>query len=314
MTGKKRALGRGLDALFGDAEAFVPASAPASAATAAPAATPKAAPQAPENAVLYVGIDEIRPNAMQPRQTFDDEAIDELATSIETYGVIQPVLLKKTELGFELIAGERRWRAARRAGLKAVPALLREVTGEENALIAIIENMQRKDLNPIEEAGAYRNVIDEYGLTQEALARATGKSRSHIANTLRLLKFQDEILEYLRTGVLTLGHANALGAVRDRESQVKFAHRIVKNGLTVREAEKICAESAQTASKPKKPRRNVRKTEDIRRVEEELTSLLGTKVVISGDEESGSVELRYFQRTGLDEIVEFLREAGMDRR
>ncbi|MDR1796066.1 MAG: ParB/RepB/Spo0J family partition protein [Clostridiales Family XIII bacterium] len=322
MTGKKKALGRGLDALFGDIEVAVPARGSGGKSQGGGAKAGKngggTASEEAENAVLYIDIDNIRPNEMQPRQSFEPEAIEALAASIETYGVIQPVLLKKTKLGYELIAGERRWRAARKAGLKEIPAILREVTGEENALIAIIENMQRENLNPIEEAGAYRMVLDKYDLTQEQVARAVGKSRSHVANTLRVLKFPEELLEYMRVGLLSLGHANAIGALRDPALQLSTAQRIVKNGLTVRESEKLCAQIAEErgGNGKKKPsaRKAARKGEEIRRVEEDLTSLVGTKVVISGDANSGSVELRYFERTGLDEIVEFLRKAGERRR
>ncbi|MDR1816309.1 MAG: ParB/RepB/Spo0J family partition protein [Clostridiales Family XIII bacterium] len=312
MTGKTKALGRGLDALFGDMQTPVLTTRRQPASENPSEKQPPAA--APENAVLYLDIDEIKPNGMQPRQTFDAETIEELAASIETYGVIQPILVKKTDLGYELIAGERRWRAARKAGLREIPSIVKNVTSEENALIALIENMQREDLNPLEEAGAYRTIIGKYRMTQEALSRAVGKSRSHIANTLRLLKFPEEILEYLRTGALSQGHANALGAVRDEATQQKIAERIVRNGLSVREAERICADAAHGREKQKRrPRRDAAKSEDIRRVEEELTSLVGTKVVIKGTRATGSVELQYFEEDGLDEIVEFLRAAGKSR-
>jgi len=314
MAGKKKALGRGLGALFEDIETAAPVKEKAAGKA---AGRPTAAKPESENAVLYIDIDDIRPNEMQPRQAFEPETIDELAASIETYGVIQPVLLRKTKLGYELIAGERRWRAARKAGLRKIPAILREVTEEENALIAIIENMQREDLNPLEEASAFRAVIGQYGMTQEALSRAVGKSRPHIANTLRILKLPPEIQEYLRSGLLSLGHANALGAVRDPQAQIRLAGRAAANTLSVRETEKLCVMEAEASggakAKKKTPRKDARKTAEIRRVEEELTSLLGTKVVISGDRESGSVELRYYGPDDLDGIVEFLRNAGERR-
>ena len=340
MAEKKKALGRGLDALFGEIEIAVPARAGAggetprnpaernqpktinntdSAAGAYRKGQDEQAPAAadPENAVLYIDIDDIRPNEMQPRQAFEPESIDDLAASIEAYGVIQPVLLRRTKLGYELIAGERRWRAARKAGLRKIPAILREVTEEENALIAIIENMQREDLNPLEEASAFRAVIEQYGMTQEALSRAVGKSRPHIANTLRLLKLPPEIQEYLRSGALTLGHANALGAVRDSAAQIRLAGRAAANALSVRETERLCAAASDASggakARRKAPRKDAGKTAEIRRVEEELTSLLGTKVVISGDRDSGCVELRYYGPDELDGIVEFLREAGEGR-
>jgi len=307
MAGKKKALGRGLDALFGDIEQTVPITNDEKTRLEAEKAgiTPE---NVSENAVLYIDIDDIKPNSMQPRQNFNPEAIEELAASIETYGVIQPIILKKGETGYELVAGERRWRAARKAGLKTIPAILREVTSEENALIAIIENMQREDLNTIEEAFAYKTVIGKYGMTQEALAKVIGKSRPHIANTLRTLSMSPEIVELLKKGELTLGHANALGAVKDRNKQVKLAEKIAKNGHSVREAERMAAALAGTIKAKKIPK--AEKTNDIRMIEQELTSATGVRVLINGNEEKGSVELRYFDKQGLDEIIDLLRKAG----
>ena len=300
MAGKKPALGAGLGALFADIETTVPA--------VQNRAGGRKEQEVPENAVLYVDIDDIKPNSMQPRQNFAPEAIDELAASIETYGVIQPVILSKAEVGYELVAGERRWRAARKAGLKTIPSIVRQVTGEENALFAIIENVQREDLNTVEEATAYRKIINKYGMTQETLSKVVGKSRPHISNTLRTLQMPPEILEFLRTGLLTLGHANALGAVKDKKQQVRLAEKIVKAGSSVRDAEKMAA--AQAKGKQGQKRKAKEKSSDIRVVEQELTSALGVRVVINGDGEKGSVELRYFDRDGLDEIIELLHKAA----
>ena len=307
MAGKKKALGRGLDALFGDIEKAVPISNDEKPRLGAEKAenTPE---NVSENMVLYIEIDDIKPNSMQPRQNFDPESIDVLAASIEAYGVIQPIILKKEETGYELVAGERRWRAARKAGLKTIPAIVREVTSEENALIAIIENVQREDLNTIEEAVAYKTVIGKYGMTQDSLAKVIGKSRPHISNTLRTLSMPPEIVELLKEGELTLGHANALGAVKDKNKQVKLAEKIAKNGHSVRDAERMAAALAGTAKAKKKPVKE--KTNDIRIIEQELTSATGVRVLISGSEEKGSVELHYFDRQGLDEIIDLLRKAG----
>lgn len=301
----------GLEALFADIEGDVAINMPSAGAKSRakrPAAASSAGTATPKNAVIYVDIDDIRPNSMQPRQTFKPEAIDELAASIESYGVIQPVILAKAKVGYELVAGERRWRAARKAGLKAVPAIVRKVTSEENALIAIIENMQREDLNTLEEASAYRAIIDKYGLTQETLARVVGKSRPHIANTLRVLAMSPDIQEFLRTGLLTLGHANALGAVKDNKKQAKLADEIAKKGLSVREAERRAA--VLTTKKPARQQTKDSRTNEIRIIEHELTSLTGSKVVISGNGEKGSVELRYSDRQGLEEIIELLRKGA----
>jgi ParB family chromosome partitioning protein len=311
MAGKKQALGRGLGALFGEIEAPVPARSDADFQKQQDKKSTKALETGAEtaNSVLYIDVDDIKPNAMQPRQSFPPEAIEELASSIASYGVIQPVILRKAAVGYEIVAGERRWRAARKAGLHEIPALVREFGEEENALIAIIENMQREDLNTVEEGMAFRAVLEKYGMTQEELAKAVGKSRPHIANTLRALKLPPEAVEFLRTGALTLGHANALGAVKDRDKLVRLAEKIAKNGLSVREAERLAQEAEQAKPKRAKSKAAV-KTNEIRLVEQELTSLIGARVLINGDRSRGSVELRYHDRAGLDDIVEYLRKAG----
>ncbi|MCL2112138.1 MAG: ParB/RepB/Spo0J family partition protein [Clostridiales bacterium] len=352
MAGRKGGLGRGLESLFGEIEIKVPvtpakpttptttttmpaASSPAVSAASsesvaktgkkprkskgtarnAPTSAPEATP-VPENAVLNISIDDIKPNSMQPRQDFDAEGIEELAASIEAQGLIQPVVLTKAKTGYELVTGERRWRAIRKLGLKTIPAIIlaREVTSEEKALLAIIENVQRKDLKTLEEAKAYRKIIDKYGMTQEALARAVGKSRPHIANTLRMLALPPEILELLHLEKLTLGHANALGAVKDTDQQIGLARKIVSKSLSVREAERLAAAIATAAGRPAKKKRQHPKTNEIRIVEQELTSTTGIRTVITGDGEKGSVELKYFDRQGLEEIIDLLRTAGMHKR
>ena len=303
MAEKKTGLGRGLDALFGDIDARIPAK-PAE----KPAPSAGNSEKAPNNAVLYVDIDDIKPNSMQPRQTFDPELIEELAASIEAYGVIQPIILTKAARGYELVAGERRWRAARKAGLKTIPAIIREVTKEEIVLFALIENIQRENLNTIEEASAFRTIISKYRMTQENLARAVGKSRPHIANTLRTLNMAPEIVELLRTGLLSLGHANALGSVKDTAQQIKLAEKAAKNSLSVRETERLAA--ALSGKKETRKKADSGKTAEIRMVEQELTSSTGVRVLINGGGEKGSVELRYYDRQGLEEIIDLLRRAG----
>ncbi|MDR0875116.1 MAG: ParB/RepB/Spo0J family partition protein [Clostridiales Family XIII bacterium] len=314
MAGKKQALGRGLGALFGEIEAPVPAKSDAKPSKKQSKNPEKALENGALSAdsVFYINIDDIRPNAMQPRQSFAPEAIEELADSIQSYGVIQPIILRKSAVGYEIVAGERRWRAARKAGLREIPAIVREFGEEENALIAIIENMQREDLNTVEEATAFKTILAKYGMTQEELSKAIGKSRPHIANTLRTLRLPPEVVELLRTGRLSLGHANALGAIKDRDKLSRLAEKIAKDGLSVRETERLAQDADQAAPKRTK-RKGAAKTNEIRLVEQELTSLIGARVVINGDREGGSVELKYHDRAGLDDIVEYLRSAGKNR-
>jgi len=314
MAGKKQALGRGLDALFGETETPVPIRAAADRdrdreRESTPGNGGEGAATS-GNAGLFVDIDEIKPNSAQPRQFFDPEKIEELAASIESHGVIEPVVLRKANIGYELVTGERRWRAARKAGLREIPAIVRDISDEESAMIAIIENMQREDLNTVEEARAYQLIIQKYGITQEELAKAVGKSRPYIANTLRVLAMQEEIVDMLGRGALTLGHANALGAVKDARLQLALARKVVKKGLSVRETERL---AALTEKLPAGKGADRTKSDEIRGVEQELTSVTGVRVRINGDGKKGSVELRYFDRQGLEEIIELLRKGGVGK-
>ena len=244
---KNRGLGRGLDALFGSAEvSFDPpaeqkedtnetvektdgkqeaANKPASASK--PEKADDEANTA-DNGITYIDINDIRPNSNQPRKVFDEEKLEELAASIEAHGLIQPVVLRKSENGYEIVAGERRWRAARKTGIRKLPCIIRELTDEENMLLAIIENMQREDLNPIEEAEGISQMIDTYGLTQEQVSKSVGKSRPYITNSLRLLKLIPEVRELLADGSISTGHAKALVSVIDEERQLSIAKKVVR--------------------------------------------------------------------------------------
>jgi ParB family chromosome partitioning protein len=302
MAEKKKALGRGIAALMGETAESVPARPIAAARTGDGA-------EISENTIVYIDIDDIRPNRTQPRTHFDEGSIEELALSIGAHGILQPVILRKTDFGYELVAGERRWRAARKAGLRAVPSIVRSIGEEENALIALIENVQREDLNAAEEAVAFSAIIGSRGLTQEELAAAVGKSRSYIANTIRILKLPKKIVEYIREGMLTAGHANALGMLKNEEKQLEAAKIMVKKGLSVREAERLCSEDSRERRKPSRPKReDTRKSRDMLAVEEELTSSFGTRVVIVPEKRGGKIELHYYNRDGLEELIELLRK------
>ena len=295
-TQRKKALGKGLDALFG--EINIPVS--------VDSAQQEGISQE-SGRIVYIDIDDIKPNSMQPRQDFNEESIQSLADSIRQHGVIQPLMLQKSSNGYELVAGERRWRAARTAGLKEVPSFVRELSQEENALFAIIENVQREDLNPMEEAIAFRNVMDTYGITQEGLSKSIGKSRPHIANTLRILKLPAPVQELLSHGQLTLGHANAIGGMADKQKQTEAAMQIVRESLSVREAEALTAKINGKEASGKKKAQSRKKSEDIRRVEEELTSLFGTRVTLGSNGKSGVIEIHYYSRDELDGLIDELR-------
>jgi len=308
MAQKKPALGRGLDALFRDSSIEVPVTAEktAKAKTSQKQNHSASADTVSENSILYIDIDAIKPNKSQPRMSFDEDAIQSLADSIANHGVLQPVMLKQSKQGYELVAGERRWRAARKAGLKEIPAIVRDLNEEENALFAIVENMQREDLNPMEEARAYRKIIDDFGMTQEAVARQVGKSRPYIANVLRILKLPDEIQELMENGELTVGHANALGMIADKDTQIEIAQQIVKFGASVREAERLAGSVGEKSRKTQK-RKRAEKPTGFKDIEEELTSLLGTRVTIEGSENGGNISVKYYSREQLKGLIDDIR-------
>jgi ParB family chromosome partitioning protein len=297
---KKKALGRGLDVLFGEVSI---------AEQTAEKGESKGGrnDEGSNTGISYISIDEIKPNVAQPRQYFSEESLDGLASSIEKHGMIQPIMVRGGKSGYELIAGERRWRAARKAGLKEIPAIIKEVSEEENALFAIIENMQREDLNPMEEAQAYRGIIDDHGLTQDEVAKSVGKSRSYVANTLRILNLPKKVREYIAEGKLSAGHANAIGAVQGDDAKRTLADQIVREGLSVREAEALAAVANGNGVKSKKNPPKTQKNAEIMAIEEELTSLFGTKVTLGKNVNRGAVELHYFSKDELDGLIEELR-------
>jgi ParB family chromosome partitioning protein len=257
-------------------------------------------PGAPRPAELYVPIEKIVPNPDQPRRTFGEEALAELSESIRAKGVIQPLIVRRNprrEGTFEIVAGERRWRAAQRAQLHELPVILREFDDLEVLEVAIIENIQRADLNAVEEAAGYRQLMDRFGHTQEKLAQALGKSRSHIANLLRLLTLPDDVIEMLRTGVLTAGHARALVTTEDPSA---LAREIVRKGLSVREAEALAKRAGRPAPAAK-PKTVPAKDADTRVLEADLSAALGMKVVIDHDDANGSGRLMVSYRS-LDDL------------
>ena len=295
---KNRGLGRGLDALFADQ---------------APTSNPQrdsengngsnSENEISENAVVYININDIKPNENQPRKTFDEEKIAELADSIKTHGIIQPLVVRKSKVGYEIVAGERRWRASRKAQLKEVPCIIREFTDEENMLIAIIENMQREDLNPIEEAEGLNQMIKTYGLTQEQVSKSVSKSRPYITNALRLLKLPAEIQQLVVEGLLTTGHARALIPVENKKVQAELCQKIVNEGLSVRKVEELVSKIGQ----PKKRSAKKTKNSDTVNVENELKNIFGTKVNIKDKGKKGTIELEYYSRDELNRLIELLK-------
>ena len=296
---KKGGLGRGLDALFADA---VPVSDPVKEEI--KQRDEKKTEDKSGDSVQYINIHDIMPNANQPRKTFSEEKIDELAKSIKEHGIIQPIVVRKKDKSYEIVAGERRWRAARKAELTQVPCLIRELSDEQNMLIAIIENMQREDLNPVEEAEGLNQMIATFGMTQEQISRSVGKSRPYIANSLRLLKLPDYIKEDMAEGRISAAHGRTLIPVEDETVRKALCERIIKEGISVRETERLVSE--QGKAKKRRPAAKV-KNPDVARVEEELKETLGTRVTINQNGKKGKIEIEFFSRDELDRLIDLLK-------
>ena len=274
---KRPALGRGLGAL-------IPGGSPSE-----------------RKGVMNLGIEEIRPDKGQPRRHFDDAHIDELAESIRSKGVLLPLIVRRSSEGYVLVAGERRWRAAQKAGLRELPVMVREVTGKEAFEIALIENIQREDLNPIEEAGAYRRLIEEHGLTQEELAARVGKDRSTVANALRLLRLPEPIQRAVVSGELSMGHARALLAIHDEGDLRKAAEKVIAEALSVRAVESL-VQRLKSKRQPQR-RRDGDGGAQLRHLVEKLQRKLSVKVELKDKGGSGTLEIRYGSLAELDRVL-----------
>jgi ParB family chromosome partitioning protein len=277
MADKRPALGRGLSALIPDA------------------------PAPPADRALEVDTDRLRPNPFQPRTQMNDERIESLAQSIRAHGIIQPVVVRKVDGGFEIVAGERRWRAAQRAGLLKVPVVVRDIPDERLLAAALIENIQRQDLNPLEEAHAYKRLGDEFGLTQEQIAESVGKDRSTIANHVRLLRLPPEVQENVAAGAMTMGHARALLALPDAAAQLRLARDVVARQLSVRETE-----SQVRKSEPAPPAEAPATDVHTRAAEERLHFALGARVRIVRKRKGGRIEIDFGSEDELQRLYEYL--------
>lgn len=268
--------------------------------------------------MLLVKLSRIQPDPDQPRKNFDEEKLNELADSIRTYGMISPIVVKKRGAFYEIVAGERRWRAARIAGLKEIPVVIKEVDEKTSRELSIIENIQRDDLNAVEEARAYQSLIEEYGLTQEEVAARVAKNRSTITNSLRLLKLEPEILTLLQDGKITQGHARALLAVEDTELRKKIAEKCTKENLSVREIETLV--KLDKLSKAKKEKKSSPEAQELRRLkviykdlERKMKTKLGTKVsIVPKNTERGTLEIEYYSQDDLDRIFMILNSSRND--
>lgn len=322
MAKKPGGLGRGLGSLFGEMDVDLSVLDPAEISIEPQAESKKPAKKSPKvktktedagkelaETVVFVSLDDIRPNSAQPRKIFDQEALQDLAASIREHGVIQPVLLRPAKTGFELVAGERRWRAARLAGLKQIPAIVRELTDRQNMFYALIENMQREDLNSIEEARGMEEMMSAFGLNQEETAKTIGKSRSYVTNALRLLRLPQDVQDMVMDGRLSAGHARAIAGLEGEALQLEAAVKCVENGWSVRQVESYTGEQKKPAKRRKSRLLGKNKDRDLAAVEQQVTEALGTKVRIRGTEKKGKLELEYYSRGELERLIEILSSA-----
>ena len=260
-----------------------------------------------EGTIRSVRISLVEPNKDQPRKNFDDAALEELTESIKLYGVIQPLLVQQKDGFYEIIAGERRWRAAKKAGLKEIPVIVKDFTSKQAVEISLIENIQREDLNPIEEALAYDRLIYEFTLTQEEVSERVSKSRSAVTNSLRLLKLGDDVRQMVISGELSEGHARTILGIPDAGVQKKLADRIVKERLSVRETERI-VKNMMAPVIPRERKRNYEKEAILNSLSEKLKSKLGTKVEIKENgRNKGKIEIEYYSDDELDRIFDLLQ-------
>ncbi|NMA82663.1 MAG: ParB/RepB/Spo0J family partition protein [Epulopiscium sp.] len=282
----KRGLGKGLSALIEDQRPDMTA----------------------ESEAQLVSIHEIIPNEKQPRKSFKDEGLQDLAVSIEQYGIIQPLVVKKAKGGYEIIAGERRWRAARLLGIEKVPIIIKDYTPQETLEVSLIENLQREDLNPMEEAAAYHRLIDEFQLTQEEISKRVGKSRPVIANALRLLKLDLRVQNMLTEEIITSGHARALLAISDLDLQYELAKKIFDEEMTVREIEKWIKDFLGKKDKSETKKKQESDLAPIYRdIEERFKQILGTKVQISRGKKKGKIEIEYYSDEDLERILSLVQ-------
>ena len=258
-----------------------------------------------EESYTELEVDELRPSPLQPRMRFDEKGIEELAQSIRKAGVLQPIIVIPEGEQFKILIGERRWRAAQKAGLRKVPVLIRNIPKEQQLEVSLVENLQREELNPIEIARAYKRLTEELGYTQEEVAEKVGKDRASVANFLRLLKLPSEIQESIQDGKISMGHAKILLSVEDSKAQLDIVKRIVQKGLSVRATENLVAKFNKQLS----PSRKRNPDPNLEAVQEELLKALGTKVVISGNQKKGIINIFYYSLDELNRISEFIKGA-----
>lgn len=310
MAGRKNGLGRGLDALFPEKTPVSrenvrkPVTKPTKKTEISVKADQKNESSNQKKTAMMVKISNVEPNRNQPRKQFDEDALLELSESVKQYGILQPLLVSNKKDYYEIIAGERRWRAAKLAGLKEVPVIVKEFSAQELVEISLIENIQREDLNPVEEAMAYKRLMDEFHLKQDEIADRVGKSRTAVTNSMRLLKLSAKVQQMLIDEMITAGHARAILAVSDMEKQESLAMRVFDEKLSVRETEKLVK---AVLAPPKEKKSHSYSAEDAayENLEEKMKSIMGTKVLIHRKKnDKGKIEIEYYSRDELERIID----------
>lgn len=259
----------------------------------------------PEESIQEVSVTECRPNPYQPRKTFDPDSIEELKESILEYGIIQPLIVRRSIKGYEIVVGERRYRAAKEANLETIPVVIKELSDEKMMELALLENLQREDLTAIEEAHAYANLMDELKITQEELSKRLGKSRSHIANIVRLLSLPNQVITYINDGELSMGHGRALLGLKEKDKVAPLVNKIRKENLNVRQVEQIIV---QLNEKPKPKKEKPKKDIFLQERESILRDQLGTSVTIQRGKRKGKIEIEFYTDDDLERIMEVLEK------
>ena len=264
-----------------------------------------------ETGVFEVDIDKVEPNKNQPRKRFEETALEELAESIKEHGVLQPIILKKIDSGYEIIAGERRWRASKIAGMKKIPAIVKKIDELKAFETALVENLQREGLNPMEEAKSYKRLIDEFSLSQEEAGKKVGKSRSVVANAMRLLNLDERVQNFVSENKLTNGHGRALLGITDKDVQFELAEKIIEEELSVRETEslvkKISENKNKKVSEKEESQSKKFKTDNYKYIENDLKSIFGTKVKLSNKKNKGKIEIEYYSDEDLDRLISLIK-------
>lgn len=259
------------------------------------------------NSINFISVSDIFPNSAQPRKRFDEAKLKALADSIKEHGVLQPIIVRPHASRYEIVAGERRWRASKMAGLEEVPCIVHDFTDRENMLMALIENMQREDLNPVEEANAFHEMMNMYGLTHEEISKTVGRSRPYITNSMRLLKLPQEVQELISEGKLSGGHARALAGVGDTDEQLRLARLCVEKKLSVRQLEKMISNNESRSAKKGRTR-----DPEIKAAEERLTKIVGGRVSLPSSKKKGKIEIHFSSPEQLDSIIKKLSEISED--